>query len=62
MKVVALMSWEWQAGDPEKYWQGWQWDGKPGADYDSIIPPPGKGRPKTSQPELGGWRGPEGGR
>ena len=36
MKVVALMRWEWQAGDPEKYWQGWQWDGKPGADSDST--------------------------
>ena len=34
MKVVALMRWEWQAGDQEKYWQGWQWDGKPGADLD----------------------------
>ena len=37
MKVVALMRWEWQAGDPEKYWHGWQWDGKPGADYDSTA-------------------------
>ena len=24
------------AGDPEKYWQGWQWDGKPGADRDNC--------------------------
>ena len=35
VKVVALMRWEWQAGDPEKYWQSWQWDGKPGTDPDS---------------------------
>ena len=32
MEVVALMRWEWHAGDPEKYWQGWPWDGNPGAD------------------------------
>jgi hypothetical protein len=31
------MRWEWQAGDQEKYWQGWQWDGKPGADHDRIA-------------------------
>ena len=36
VKVVALMRWEWQAGDQEKYWQGWQWDGKPGAEHDST--------------------------
>ena len=30
------MRWEWQAGDQENYWQGWQWDGKPGADHDKV--------------------------
>ena len=35
VKVVALMRWEWQAGDQEKYWQGWQEDEKPGADHDT---------------------------
>ena len=34
VKVVALMRWECQAGDQEKYWQGWQWDGKPGPDHE----------------------------
>ena len=33
MKVVALMRWEWQAGDQERYWQR---DGKPGTDPDST--------------------------
>jgi hypothetical protein len=32
--MIALMRWEWQAGDQEKYWQGWQWDGKPGPDHE----------------------------
>ena len=32
-----MMRWEWQAGDPEKYWQGWHWDGKPGAEYDTFL-------------------------
>ena len=36
VKVGALTRWEWQAGDQEKYWQSWQWDGKPGTDPDST--------------------------